>query len=1618
MISFLRRKSRPISILFLVVFFVQGLVATPAFALTSGPTQPEVQSFQPAGATDMVDLFSGDFSYNIPLFELPGPNGGYPFNLGYQAGIGMDQEASWVGLGWNLQPGAITRQVRGLPDEFNGTDKITTTMSIRDNVTVGVGVGGGVEVFGSDNVTTSLGFSVRNNNYRGLGYSIDGSIGFSIASKSDRNTGVGLNLSLDSEEGVTVSPSLSLGNKNVNIGLAIGYNSKEGLSGVSFSQNFSSKQVLKNRKDTQESAKNGSSSYSVGGSSDISFAHPSYTPQITMPMNNSGISATLKVGGAAWGFFGSPYVTGFYNQQTLKNKGKEVSTGAVGYMNYQKADATMLLDVTREKDGIVSEQSPNLAIPSLSYDVYSVNGQGISAMYRPMRTDYGVVGDMEVTSESVGGSGGVDVGPGLAHAGVNLSVNHAKSTSGKWPTSENEMETSNTTKFGTWKAGQRKEPWYFKVHGESNLADVLTTDNARSDRAMRVKLEGQKAKPFFEGQGAITLAEKTDRAARNQVIQAFTNEQILAGGAVEILPQFKVENLDRSNHPKSHIGAITALSQDGMRYNYALPAYNWEQKEVVKSTKPADDNTINVEFDENAPFPIVVDKMTYDTEEYFRKVETPPYAYAHLLTSIVGPDYVDVANDGVSEDDLGYWVKFTYTSAYHKNKPYLWRDPYSGAHFQRGWMTNVEDNKASVMYGKKDMWYLAKAETRSHVAEFIANDEREDARGVSDDLNPTAAKSYKLKHIKLYSRLEYSDKKTPIKTVNFDYYDGVTEKDKVLCKGVYKNNPDIGKLTLKKLWFEYGASTKGKFNPYEFSYSNNESYTALNTDRWGNFKKPKSNVPNVDFPYVDQTLAKSVIDGNAAAWSLSEIRLPSGGNIKVDYETDDYAYVQHKQAMQMMEIVGPTNEISGQLNLDVSNRRVYFKLESEIADTPDVVQTKEITKYLDLTPGRNQIYFKALISLLKPSDKKNEYISGYATVDTDPNTMGLKSTKEGKFTHGYFTLKEEKNYHPFSVRAWQHLRTNQPELINPIKLSASDKLGTQIGLIRSIIGSFTFIKDQALKGFYRFCFDLNWGKQLALGQSWVRLKSPDKIKYGGGLRVKQITMSDNWQQDNEGVYGQVYDYTTLDADGNTISSGVAAYEPFVGGEENPLRYAKEYPNSRPLRSDNNLFFEYPINETYYPGAHVGYSKVAVMSLASASLAGKTPNGVAIFPDKTSGATFGTTGKTVHEFYTARDFPVLVDETEKNNQTSKTFVPIPFIGSISVSKLATSQGYSIVTNDMHGKAKKISTYRQTDTGEFEKEAISWVKYNYAAAPRQYERENVNSLENIFVEKKDQPNVLSLLDDKKKDDLSKEDRATYTFYTLGQETELFSDMRQYRDEAWTGGVRLNVDILFFVFFAVPAFVPWPSIAKSESQLRSAVTNKVIFKSGILTSTEAYDGGSLVKTTNEKWSKETGAVVLTSVNNNFDKEVFTYTIPAYTKHQGMGAAYRNTGFIFTAGKIRALPNQPNLYSFAALDAESQDILYPGDELVLYETLANERLSNPVARAIYTGYDTNDRLMYCNTTATLKNEYKAMVVRSGYRNQLTVAAGSISGLNDPSDPKNLKNTQTFNKTVTKPKL
>jgi len=108
---FIKRKVG-VSRLLLFAFLFQIVTPTLAYA-GEGPAQPEAASFEPVDSSDLVNLLNGNFNYNLPLMEVPGPSGSFPLNLFYHAGASPSTEASWVGLGWNLNPGSINRFVSG-----------------------------------------------------------------------------------------------------------------------------------------------------------------------------------------------------------------------------------------------------------------------------------------------------------------------------------------------------------------------------------------------------------------------------------------------------------------------------------------------------------------------------------------------------------------------------------------------------------------------------------------------------------------------------------------------------------------------------------------------------------------------------------------------------------------------------------------------------------------------------------------------------------------------------------------------------------------------------------------------------------------------------------------------------------------------------------------------------------------------------------------------------------------------------------------------------------------------------------------------------------------------------------------------------------------------------------------------------------------------------------------------------------------------------------------------------------------------------------------------------------------------------------------------------------------
>src|SRR6202000_849844 len=102
---------------------------------------PEVTAFNRNIETP-VSMYSGVPSISIPLYEIEIKGVKVPITLDYHAGgIRVDQEATWVGLGWNLSYGGmISRKIRGSADEksyfgatgdysVNGYNSISSNMT-------------------------------------------------------------------------------------------------------------------------------------------------------------------------------------------------------------------------------------------------------------------------------------------------------------------------------------------------------------------------------------------------------------------------------------------------------------------------------------------------------------------------------------------------------------------------------------------------------------------------------------------------------------------------------------------------------------------------------------------------------------------------------------------------------------------------------------------------------------------------------------------------------------------------------------------------------------------------------------------------------------------------------------------------------------------------------------------------------------------------------------------------------------------------------------------------------------------------------------------------------------------------------------------------------------------------------------------------------------------------------------------------------------------------------------------------------------------------------------------------------------------------------------------------
>ncbi|MGL4596101.1 MAG: hypothetical protein ACRCYO_01155, partial [Bacteroidia bacterium] len=1002
-----------------------------------------------------------------------------------------------------------------------------------------------------------------------------------------------------------------------------------------------------------------------------------------------------------------------------------------------------------------------------------------------------------------------------------------------------------------------------------------------------------------------------------------------------------------------------------------------------------------------------------------------------MLTAVVSADYIDLSNNGPTDDDYGYWVKFNYEK---KSDDYHWRVPYEEAAFNPGAVDNKNDDKGSILYGEKELFYLSSIETKTHIAVF-GTSARQDGfesndfvKGKLPGVKRAAGYMHKLDKISLYTKREF------FKNTNGDLNAGAVAINTVqfrysykLCPNVPNNigasidengvsvldnspnniNKNKGKLTLERVFFTNETSSRGQLSPYVFTYGSttigspdNPSYDQRNMDRWGAYKdngaytNASSSYPWQEMPYTEQTTAP-----RADVWSLKSVKLPTGANMTIAYEADDYGYVENKKAQRMFDIVGTQETVDmskpfgtdrlattpeeASLDHATQDYRIYFKL-----DQPQVSNAGAaayITQnYLD--NGRiTNVYFKVLADLKGVVSNKNyDYVSGYADIFVGANGFA-KTANSNDYDLGYITLNpvqlsewsvNTQTVNPILRAAIEHVHYNRPEIANTPLPQTNNALNQIVNFVSYTVGSLNDLANMAMD-YNVWANTKGFGEKIKLnGHSVVRLCDPDGKKYAGGIRVKSLRLSGTWTNgitNDNFEYGQKYSYTLEDG----TSSGVA-YEPYIGGDEDALRTPVNYINSRPVTSAQHLFVETPIASSYYPGASVGYRRIVVESTAPEKAQQEDPNNTLFH---------SAAPLSIYEFYTPKDFPVIFDKTDMTSDPKIIRpVAIPGIYTSFKQRVARSQGYSIVTNDMAGRLKTITLRTRPLPNGTPGSLISKMTYIYQTE-KPYNPDQINKLDN---------KVQAIVPDGNGD-------VMFRTAVVGQTQEMFIDMNENLQKNNQIGIDFSYDSKSI--FSPPAFVfailPLIHWSKLEASQRTAVMHKIIHRSGILKQTIVQHEESTVMTENLGYDIETGKPLLTKVVNEFHDNIFALEYPAHWYYDALKGAYLNSGVRFAGATMAVGGNGRIVLPALPAGKQAKDYFALGDEVYVKSSalpimdgrytvvkLGADGSGNPYIDLITPGGT------FIGASLSNPSVNEITVIRSGHRNLQSVMAGAISAM------------------------
>jgi len=377
--------------------------------------------------------------------------------------------------------------------------------------------------------------------------------------------------------------------------------------------------------------------------------------------------------------------------------------------------------------------------------------------------------------------------------------------------------------------------------------------------------------------------------------------------------------------------------------------------------------------------------------------------------------------------------------------------------------------------------------------------------------------------------------------------------------------------------------------------------------------------------------------------------------------------------------------------------------------------------------------------------------------------------------------------------------------------------------------------------------------------SYLRVNNPFGFKKGDGVRVKSLSVSDNWQTmtNQRGNFNEVYkveyDYTTTEmyeGEERQISSGVIIDESSSSYDESALLYPIWSITEEEWRNK-------AVAEFYKPE----FKPVLAPLAGNRSTGGVGYSKVTIKQGITGNESRNTKRYTVNEFFTSRDYPHYVEYTSTHlKSNAKDFLTM-LMGSLGNSFIyqCASQGFSSVSNNMHGKIKSINEFVQNDGINSPTQQQTF----YYSLPK-------NNKKTIFI---------------------RPDGSTEMSYS-GVNYEFFFDYRYFCERINQFGVQLNLDVIFVPFPPVllPVPAPYPKFGRSTITNKAVVANKHIYLTGKLDSTVITGPGFNYVERTIALDANTGQTIISSSNNENNKPIYSSKIPAYWVYPNMGAANQN--------------------------------------------------------------------------------------------------------------------------------